>query len=31
MMVERTAPELTPWLPLIAGPFAADVASTGER
>ena len=29
-LVGRTAPELTPWLPLIAGPFAADVAPTRE-
>jgi tetratricopeptide (TPR) repeat protein len=29
-LVTRLAPELTPWLPLIAGPFAADVAPTPE-
>ncbi len=29
-LVQRIAPELAPWLPLIAGPFAADVAPTRE-
>ncbi len=29
-LVMRIAPELSPWLPLIAGPFAADVAATRE-
>ncbi len=29
-LVTRLAPDLSPWLPLIAGPFGADVASTRE-
>ena len=29
-LVTRIAPELSPWLPLIAGPFGADVAPTRE-
>jgi class 3 adenylate cyclase/tetratricopeptide (TPR) repeat protein len=29
-LVSRIAPELSPWLPLIAGPFGADVAPTRE-
>ena len=29
-LVTRMAPALAPWLPLIAGPFAADVAPTRE-
>ena len=29
-LVARIAPELEPWLPLIAGPFGADVAPTRE-
>ena len=28
--VTRVAPELSPWLPLIAGPFGADVPATHE-